>query len=92
MHCFNQLKNTCRQLHSENLGLEVEYNRVSFIGSELKLPTCDFLNSFASCSPGKAENFTDIDTEVSSVGDDAYRMVEPIASLLLIAEFCCDHF
>jgi hypothetical protein len=89
--CFNQLKNTCRQLRNETLGLEVKYNYVSFLGLEPEYPTLEFEKFFATCSPRKVEYFTEIHIQVNTIENDKDAMVEPIESLLPIAEFCRNH-
>jgi hypothetical protein len=89
---FNQLKYSCHQLYNETAGLEVKFNCVTFFDCSDSYATPAFLRFINECSPKKVEWFTDINLEVVPERTvDLDMLVEPLASLLPIAEFCRKH-
>jgi hypothetical protein len=89
---FNQLKYTCRQLYHETAGLEVRFNGVWFFDcNETNCPTPCFINFINKCSPRKVAWFMEITLQVFIEIVDLEYLVEPLASLLPVADFCRNH-
>jgi hypothetical protein len=87
---FNQLKYSCRQLCDETAGLEIKFNKIYVAGSAhfSAGPAKLFSGFLATCSVTKAAWLTSVILRNFYYHYDPDILVESVALLLSIADFC----